>query len=261
MSTCRLNHPLLPLLRRFRYAHRGLHDLAAGVPENTMPAFRRAVEHGFGAELDVHLTRDGRLVVIHDSDLRRLCGADRRADTLTAAAFAELPILGTAEHAPMLEDVLPLFEGRTPLIIEIKTDGGNAAPLTGAVCAMLDRFQVTYCIESFDPRVLIWLRQHRPEICRGQLSCDFDHDPDCGLSVPVRYALTRLQGNVLTRPDFIAYKYADRNEPALRRCLLSGVQEVSWTLRREADLLAAEREGSIGIFEHFIPDPKPISKR
>ena len=115
MSTCRLNHPLLPLLRRFRYAHRGLHDLAAGVPENTMPAFRRAVEHGFGAELDVHLTRDGRLVVIHDSDLRRLCGADRRADTLTAAAFAELPILGTAEHAPMLEDVLPGAEDNSGL--------------------------------------------------------------------------------------------------------------------------------------------------
>ena len=63
-------------LEGFRYAHRGLHG--PGVPENSLAAFRRAAEAGYGAELDVHLTRDGRLVVIHDGDLERMCGVPGR---------------------------------------------------------------------------------------------------------------------------------------------------------------------------------------
>ena len=60
--TGRTGHPKLELLRRYRYAHRGFHDKPQ-VPENSLAAFRRAIERGFGAELDVHLTKDGKLVV------------------------------------------------------------------------------------------------------------------------------------------------------------------------------------------------------
>lgn len=57
-----------------RYAHRGLHDMSQNIPENSLTAFRKAVENGFGAELDVHLMADGHLAVVHDSDLSRVCG-------------------------------------------------------------------------------------------------------------------------------------------------------------------------------------------
>ena len=256
LRICRRNHPGLSQLRPYRYAHRGLYDLAKGVPENTLPAFRRAVDHGFGAELDVHLTADGRLVVIHDSDLTRLCGISRRADTLTAAEYGKYGILGTDLHAPMLEDILPLFEGKTPLIVEVKTDGANYAAVTAATCQMLDQFHVTYCMESFDPRVLIWLRKHRPEICRGQLSCNFAKEPESPLHPFLRWSMTRLLGNFLTRPDFIAYKFEDRNSPSLRLCRRYGAQEVSWTIRSQKDLDAAEQDGCIPIFEGFFPSSR-----
>ena len=98
-------------LEGFRYAHRGLHG--PGVPENSLAAFRRAAEAGYGAELDVHLTRDGRLVVIHDGDLERMCGVPGRVAEKTAEELAALRLAGSEEHIPLLEEVLPcLPDGR-----------------------------------------------------------------------------------------------------------------------------------------------------
>ena len=125
-------------LGRARYAHRGLHSLKAGRPENSMAAFRAAVELGFGAELDVHLMRDGALAVVHDSSLKRVCGREAVIEDLTAPELAGYPLQGTPETIPLLEDVLELFAGRAPLIIELKAERGNAAALTDAVMARLE---------------------------------------------------------------------------------------------------------------------------
>ena len=253
MNTCRTGFADWSKFRPYRYAHRGLHDLAAGIPENTMPAFARAADHGFGVELDVHLTTDGRLVVIHDSHLGRLCGIDRKAHELHSEDYRSLGILGTEYHAPMLEEVLPIFEGVAPVILEIKADSGNAVAVTEAACRVMDQFHVTYCMESFDPRVLIWLRKHRPDICRGQLSCDYGKEASVTLHPLLRKPLANLRGNFLTRPDFIAYKFADRAHPAPRRCIRQGAQEVSWTITTQKDLEIAEQDGCIVIFEGFFP--------
>ena len=78
----RKGHPDLELLRKYRFAHRGYHDKPV-VPENSLPAFRRAIAHGWGAELDVHLMKDGTLAVIHDSSLLRTAGADVQIEELT----------------------------------------------------------------------------------------------------------------------------------------------------------------------------------
>ena len=79
---CRKGHPKWELLKKYRYAHRGFHDKPV-IPENSLSAFRRAIEHGFGAELDVHLLKDGTLAVFHDSDLRRCANVDGQIEDLT----------------------------------------------------------------------------------------------------------------------------------------------------------------------------------
>ena len=169
MLRCRREHPGWKLLRQYRYAHRGYHD-KPHIPENSMAAFRRAIEHGYGAELDVHLMKDGRLAVIHDASLKRTAGADVLVEDLTAEELKQYRLEGTQEQIPLLEGVLALFQGKTPLIIELKAERGNHAQLAEATCTMLDRFRVNYCIESFDPRCILWLKKHRPLIVRGQLS-------------------------------------------------------------------------------------------
>ncbi len=247
---CRSDEQSLKPLKGVRYAHRGLHH--EGVPENSLPAFREAVAHGYGAELDIHLTKDGRLAVVHDSDLSRLTGKAVKVEELTAAELKSYPLLGTSCTVPLLEEVLPIFAGKTPLIIELKCEGRDHEALCQAATALLDRYpDLVYCLESFDPMAIMWLRQHRPEIVRGQLSSDQTKKKDMnGLR---RFLLTHLYTNILTCPDFIAYRFADRGKvPELKLCRrLYQVQEVSWTIRSEEEARSAEALGNLVIFEGF----------
>ena len=256
---CRRDHPDWKFLRLWRYAHRGYHDKPA-IPENSMAAFRRALEHRFGVELDVHLMRDGNLAVIHDSSLKRTAGVDVAVEDLTAEELKQYRLEGTDETIPLLEEVLTLFEDQTPLIVELKAERENHNRLTAATVAVLDKYRVRYCIESFDPRCLKWLRKNRPEIVRGQLSEQFlRHDDGDYLSRPVRFVLSNLLMNFLTVPDFIAYRFSDRDCLSLRLCRrLYKVQEVNWTITDRQQMEEAEQEKNLVIFERF--DPKGEDK-
>lgn len=246
-------HPGLETLRRYRYAHRGYHDKPS-IPENSMAAFCRAAEHSFGVELDVHLTKDGRLAVIHDSSLQRTCGAEGLVEDFTAGELTRFRLEGTDEHIPFLEEVLPLFEDVAPLIVELKPLRGNHKELAKAALECLDGFHAEYCVESFDPRCILWLKKHRPEVIRGQLSENF-LKTNGKLPWLLRLAATHLLFFPFNQPDFIAYRYQDRKMPANRiACRLWGVQSVSWTIRSRQEMTTAEQEGSIVIFEQFDPE-------
>ena len=251
----RQNQPGWEKLAPFRYAHRGLHDLAQGRPENSMAAFRAAVEGGFGAELDVHLMADGKLAVVHDSDLSRVCGKKVFIEDLTADDLKDYPLQGTTETIPLFEDVLALFEGRTPLVVELKVERGNANALTDAAMALLKDWNGTYCVESFHPGALLRLKEKYPDVIRGQLSQNFMKGSEVGgLSLPVRFALTNLLTTVFTKPDFIAYNWKDRGNASLRRMKrLYGVHEVAWTVRDRETMEMLDRDAVPSIFEGFVP--------
>ena len=250
---CRRGHPDWKFLRLWRYAHRGYHDKPA-IPENSMAAFRRAVENRFGAELDVHLMKDGNLAVIHDSSLKRTAGVDVAVEDLTAEELKQYRLEGTDEHIPLLEEVLALFEDQTPLIVELKAERGNYNELAAATVAMLDKYRVRYCIESFDPRCLKWLRKNRPEIVRGQLSEQFLRHDDGNLSIITRFILGNLLLNFQTVPDFIAYRFSDRKCLSVRLCRrIFKVQEVNWTITDRQQMAEAEQEKNLVIFERFDP--------
>lgn len=251
----RRNQPGWDKLAGARYAHRGLHNADEGVPENSMAAFRRAVEAGFGAELDVHLMADGNLAVVHDSDLIRVCGRQANIEDLIADDLKDYPLMGTEETIPLLQDVLALFAGKTPLIIEVKVERGNANALTDAVMAALKGWAGIYCVESFHPGVLLRLKERYPWVLRGQLSQNFLQGSEVhGLSLPARFALTNLLTTAFTGPDFVAYKWQDRGNLSLRLMrALYDVHEVGWTVRDRETLDALEAEGVPAIFEGFLP--------
>ena len=250
----RTGHPSWQVLRQYRYAHRGYHDKPL-IPENSMPAFRRAIERGWGAELDVHLMKDGTLAVIHDSSLKRTADADVMIEDLTREELENYRLEGTDERIPLFDEVLELFEGKAPLIIELKTANGNHMELSRAVCERLDRYSGDFCIESFDPFAVADVRRLRPAICRGQLAEDFLKDDGAGIGPAKSLLATGLLGNAAARPDFIAFKFEDRHCASNRACLrLWHIQGVAWTIRSKEDLLEAEREGLIPIFEKFDPD-------
>ena len=101
-------------------AHRGLFDNNAEAPENSLAAFRNAVEHGFGMELDVQLTKDEKLVVFHDFDLKRMCGVHKKLTELTYAELEQYFLKNSTEKIPLFSDVLELINGKVPLVVEIK---------------------------------------------------------------------------------------------------------------------------------------------
>ena len=248
----RVNHPGWDSLSGVRYAHRGLHNLEEGRPENSLAAFRAAVERGFGAELDVHLMSDGKLAVVHDSNLKRVCGKSVHIEDLTAEDLPDYPLQDTAETIPLLEDVLALFEGKTPLVVELKVERGNADELTDTAMSLLRRWNGTYCIESFHPAVLLRLKEKYPNVIRGQLSTNFM----IGKALPLhqRIIMTYLLTTGLTKPDFIAYSWQDRGNISLRLMKkLYNVHEVAWTVRDRDTMEMLDADGVTSIFEKFVP--------
>lgn len=242
-------------MKHYRYAHRGLHDLAKGVPENSRAAFARAIDAGFGSELDVHLLADGALAVFHDSDLRRMTGRDGVIEDLTAAQLRDYPLGGTKETIPEFREVLELYDVvKLPLVVELKSCKGNHDALAARAAAELDKYRVPYVVESFDPRCLLWLRKHRPEIVRGQLAQDFLRGEHSGMGREVDRLLTHMAFNTVTKPDFVAFRFEDRDCAGLRLVKrLHSAAVFYWTIRSRADMEAAEAEGAQVIFEGFVP--------
>lgn len=247
----RRNNPGMAAIRGWAYAHRGLHDRTH--PENSLSAFRAAVKAGYGSELDVHLLSDGNLAVIHDSDLSRTTGLPGRVEDLTVQQLETCYLDGTLETIPTLAQVLEVYDGKAPLIIELKTADNNYAKLTETVCRALAGYRGTYCLESFDPRCLMWLRKHRPSILRGQLTENFMIGTS-SVSWFLRFALTHQLGNFLTQPDFVAYRFTDRltlSNTIVRK--LWDVQGVAWTVQNKHEYETAIEEDWIPIFESFLP--------
>lgn len=250
----RTGHRDLEQLRCWAYAHRGLHN--SQIPENSMAAFRAALDNGYGIELDVHLLKDGTLAILHDSDLKRVTGRDGCIEDLTEKDLADYPLNNTQEVIPTFRQVLDLFDGKAPMIVELKTRGGNADILTESVCRMLRDYPGPYCLESFDPRCIRYLRKHHPQLIRGQLS-ENSLRRDRHFPWPVRFVCTYYLENFLTRPDFIAYRFEDRATVSNAICRkFWKIQGVSWTIKTPEDFRTARKEDWIPIFEGF--DPKAL---
>lgn len=244
-----------PLLGR-DYAHRGLwntNDPGEGnAPENSLAAFRAAVEKDYGVELDVHLTKDGHLVVHHDDSLKRLTGTDIHIAESTLAEVRECH-LPNGEPVPTYDEVLETIAGRIPMIVEVKVEKRNHAALSKAVYERMKRYEGPWCMESFDPRAVQWFRQNAPEIIRGQLAFD-----KAGKGKNVKtwgrnlYIASMLQ-DFLSRPDFIAFDAKSVKWHSLPIHLLRRMKPwfVAWTVRSQADMDALRGQYDLQIFEKF----------
>ncbi len=233
-------------------AHRGLFDNHTNHPENTLPAFQSAVHHGYGIELDVQRTKDGKLVVFHDASLLRMCGVDKKVFDCTYTELLNYPLADSTETIPLFQEVLTLVHGQVPLIVEIKSEG-DFRKTTKATLAMLQSYTGVFCIESFHPLVLNIVKNNCPELLRGQLSTDFFKDkPEW--SWHQKFFLSNLLLNFLSRPDFIAYNHKWKNQFSYRmlRTVFGGVH-AAWTIKNQEELEEAKKVFDCIIFDSFLP--------
>ena len=249
-----VNRPDAGIFRKKYFAHRGLHDNAGEAPENSMAAFRRAVEAGYGIELDVQMTKDGIPVIFHDGTLERMCGVKARIEDYTYEQLQQFKLADSEQSIPKLEDMLALVDGRVPLIVEIKSETKEVT-----FCAVIDRmlraYQGEYCIESFNPLAVFWYRRHRKNIVRGQLSDAFIKEGE--YVGTMSFLLQNLMFNWVGRPDFIAYncKYPRMLSARLCRRLYRS-KTAAWTVRSREQLAEARKNFDIFIFDSFVPKGK-----
>ncbi len=231
-----------------QFAHRGLHG--NGIPENSLAAFKNAYKNGFGSELDVHLLKDGELAVIHDASLLRTTGIDRKIEELTLSEVKELRLENTDEQIPTFKEVLEVYNGEYPLIIELKATMKNVNALCETVMKQLEDYKGVYCIEGFDPRCVRWLKKHSPQTIRGQLADNFVKTRNPDLPWYLRIFLGYMLGNFMGRPDFVAYNFQHKKTWSFRICTkLWKIQGAAWTLKNKQEIDAAILENLIPIFE------------
>jgi glycerophosphoryl diester phosphodiesterase len=241
------NHPALSVKY---YAHRGFHFID-GIPENSMTAFRKARDLGYGIELDIQMTKDHVIVVHHDYDLKRTCGVNHFIRDLEYEELCKYRLKGSDETIPKFCDVLREIDGRVPLLIELKMEDFNTE-LCRKAAKLLDAYPGVYCIESFHPYALYWFRKHRPQVIRGQLSEQFFKEKEWK-NAPAYFVMKNLLTNFITKPDFIAYHYKYQNCLPLRICRkFYDIPIYGWTFRSKTEY-EKHKESFYGfIFEKFM---------
>ena len=226
------------------FAHRGYWDKQS--PENSLSAFEKAIEKGYGIELDVSPIADGTPVVFHDSKLSRMTGKDGYIQNLTKEEFEEIKLLGTDEKIPTLEDVLKLVKGKVPLLIEIKSQE-KIGELEKNTYELLKNYKGEYAIQSFNPYTLKWFLENAPKIWRGQLSSYFKGEK---LGVIKKSILKRLKLRKMSQFDFVNYNISDLPNRYTKKL---DVPLLTWTIRSQEDYFKAVQFADNVVFEGFEP--------
>ena len=228
------------------FAHRGLWDKTT--PENSLGAFQKAVDAGFGIELDVSPIEDGTPVVFHDSKMSRMTGKDKYIQNLSSEELKEVKLLNSDEKIPTLEEVLKLVDGRVPLLIEIKNKH-KVGDLEQAVIDLLKNYQGEYAVQSFNPYSLGYFRQHAPNILRGQLAGYLKNEK---ISWFKKFLLKRMHFNKkISQPNFISYEAATLPNRFVRK--FKNLPLLAWSVKSKEEYLKIVKYCDNIIFEKFEP--------
>lgn len=183
-------------------AHRGYHDIKKGIPENSIAAFKRAIRYNYIIELDVHLTKDNKIVVFHDYSLKRMCKIDKLIEDCSYNELLKYNLLDTKYKIPLLDEVLRLIDGKVGLLIETKNSSNNTK-LELLLSEKLDNYKGDFAIQSFYPLSILWFKKNKKNYIRGILSSDFKKHKD--MSNLKKNILKCLVFDIFLKSDFIAY--------------------------------------------------------
>ncbi len=237
-------------------AHRGLHDKARGVIENSPAAALAAIAGRYAIECDVQLSSDGEALVFHDFTLDRLTAEKGRLRARKAAELSAIGLTGSDDRIPTLAAFIDLIAGRVPLVVEIKSlFDGDMALTTRALEIVAVRKQWPIVVKSFDPRIVAEVRRLAPSVTRGIVAMNDYNYPDYKhLSAEERHAMANLLHFRETRPDFISWRVRDL--PSAAPFLTRGALDLplmTWTVRTPEDRAKATAYADQMVFEGFTP--------
>lgn len=229
-------------------ANRGLFD-NVDIAENSISAFKKAIEDGCSVELDLRMLSDGTIIVFHDEKLGRMTGADGYTDNCTYPQIEHLKLLNSQDKIPTFEEVLHFVNGKIPLLIEIKNDG-KVGPFEKKVYEMLKGYNGEYAVQSFNPFSVEWFKNNAPEITRGLLCGDFKKKK---LGFFEKRKLMKLVFAPLCEPHFINY---DINYLPNKSVNKKGIKELpllAYTIKSKKEYHKALKYCDNIIYDSFIP--------
>lgn len=235
-------------------AHRGLFDKEN--PENSLKAFKKAIDNNYAIELDIQFTKDKQIVVFHDETLERMTKNLSYVSDMTYKQLSKLKLLNTDEKIPLLEDVLKVVDGKVPIIIEIK-DSKDIIDLGKEAYEILKRYNGKYTIQSFNPIVLQWYSNNAKEVVRGQLSGKYN-DSNSKINFLEKFLLKNLLLDFKSKPHYICYELQGLPNLRVSQIRKKGTMVISWTIRNKKDMEKAYKYSDNIIFDSFIP--KQITK-
>jgi len=235
-------------------AHRGLHDAAQGIIENTPSAVAAAVAGNYGIEVDLQITADGEAMVHHDDALGRLTDGSGKLAALSAAELKRISFRATADRMMTLGELCDLVGARVTLVLEIKSRFDSDARLVARVVEVLAAYRGPVAAMSFDPYVVAGLRRRASRLRRGIVAeRPFDHAEWGAISSWQRRVMAHLLHAPVTRPDFVAYRVDDLPAPATQLARAVGLPVLTWTVRTPAQRVRAAEWADQMIFEGLRP--------
>ena len=236
-------------------AHRGLHDQAKGIIENSASAVRAAMGAGYAVEVDLQCCAGHMPIVFHDATLDRLTGETGDVATRDAEALCSLPLRGSEDRILSLTALLALVNGRVPLLIEVKSTWTREGKYEANIALLLASYPGPVAVMSFDPHCVAAFREVSPSLPRGLIAERFDDQSYWPrLSFGQRFAMRNLLTSAFARPHFIAYDI--RALPAVAPLVAQtvfGLPLLTWTVRTKEEQDRALRYADAMIFEGIRP--------
>lgn len=218
-------------------AHRALHDVTDGRPENSRAAIEAAIAAGYGIEIDVQLSADGAAMVFHDYALDRLTGATGAVRLCDQSRLESTALTGGAEGIPGLPEVLALVAGRVPLLVEIKDqDGGmgqNIGPLEDAVARDIEGYAGPLAVMSFNPHSVAKMRDLCPDVPRGLVTSAYRKE-DWPLPQATCDHLRDIPDYDRVGACFLSHEVDDLDRPRVAALKAQGAMICCWTVRSAA---------------------------
>ena len=237
-------------------AHRALHDVADGRPENSRAAIRAAIRAGYGIEIDLQLSRDQQAMVFHDDDLDRLAKATGPVAARSAAELAATTLRGGDEGVPTLAEVLEIVAGQVPLLIEIKDQDGKMGPNVGALekatATLLQGYSGPVAVMSFNPHSVAAMATLAPMVARGLVTSAYNPDDWAPLPANVCDLLRDIPDYDRVGASFISHEVADLHRPRVAELRAKGADILCWTVRSPTQEAEARKVAQNITFESYM---------
>ena len=232
-----------------KIAHKGLHN--EKYPENSIGAIQNAIDHGYPFEIDVYMISDGTIAVIHEFNLKHMCGVNIDVRTLKKEDLKKYHLLNTEYTIPTLEEVLEVTQGKVPIMVELKSFAVfSVGKFEQKVYDIMKQYDGEYAIQAFNPLVINWFKKNAPEVIRGQLWCLFE-DVE-GLPKLAKHILKKMYLTKRAKPDFLAYSVDDFSKKYLKK--LKKTPKIGWVVHSEKQEEAMDKYFSGVIFEDYLPE-------